>query len=232
MIHFLLWLTLTRPGFSAPLVNWETELTKPMETRIKTFRANTREGAKFLRSVAFDSKKSLNLRWRAITTMGKWDTDSFAKELEGALQSPEWYLRNAALIAVLNGDREWAIGHSVKSLSDASLMVRTQAVRNLIGLDARETETVIWKQIWDKRNFKGNQSLWIRAHLAEALARFSARGHNRKAFERLILDHDTRIHRWAIMGLEKSTGWKLSDHREPTSVQRRKWLAGLGIDRI
>ena len=208
-----------------------TLLGKPMPERLKEFRKEPKATYQLLSQTAFDQTQNLQLRWRAITTMGPLDAGYFEKDLEKALKNKEWFIRNAALIAILNEPHDVAVKWSTELLKDPALMVRTQAVRNLVGLEAKEAEGLLWQQIWDKKNFRGQESLWIRAHIAEALARMATQG-SVKAFQRLILDPDPRLHKWAILGLEKSTGFKLSSKQEPLEVQRQKWLARLGIDII
>ncbi|MGE0529157.1 MAG: HEAT repeat domain-containing protein, partial [Bdellovibrionales bacterium] len=185
----------------------------------------------FLIRKAADSKAPLKLRWRAVTTMGKLDPEGFRGPLDAALTSPEWFMRNAALIALKHGDRERALTWSTRLLRDPALLVRTQAVRNLIDLDAREAEPILWQQLYDKRNFRKGESLWIRRHLAEAVARFAMAGRARN-FERLLRDSDTRLHKWAILGLENVTGLRMSDRKEPVEIRRQKWLARLGEQEI
>ncbi len=202
-----------------------------MPERLKAFRKEPKISYQLLHKTAFDESQHLQLRWRALTTMGPLDAGYFEKDLETALKSKDWFIRNAALIAILSEPRDNAVKWSIEALKDPALMVRTQAVRNLVGLEAKETENLLWQQIWDKKNFRGTESLWIRAHIAEALARMATQG-SVKGFQRLILDPDARLHKWAILGLEKSTGYKLSSKQEPVEVQRQKWLARLGVDVI
>lgn len=233
MISVLVVLAMWNPAHSATLLSLESLLERPMDVRVKEFKISGKKGRDFLAATAFDKTEPLQTRWRAVTTMGKWDAMEFRPELDRALVSAEWFMRNSALIALLNDERTRAISWSTKMLEDRSLVVRTQAVRNLIGLGAVESEPHLWKALNDKRNFRGDESLWIRAHIAEALARLAS--HDPRAsknFHRLLIDRDERLHRWAIIGLETSTGMKMSDRKEATEVRRQKWLARLGAEDI
>lgn len=214
-----------------PVISYTSVLSQPIEARVKAFQKYGAKGGAFLIQTAFDSKEALQTRWRAITTMGRLDARAFQEPIDRALRSPEWFLRNAALIALLNDERERAIGWSIRLLEDPALVVRTQAVRNVIALKASSAEPILWKLIYDRQNFKGRQSLWIRAHLAEALAKFAGRG-RAKNFERLLHDEDPRVYKWAVEGLETSTGLRLSDQHENTEMRRQKWLARLGDEAI
>jgi hypothetical protein len=203
-------------------------LSQPIEVRTKGFQ---QLGAKayfaFLNKTAFDVHEPLPTRWRAITTMGRLDPLAFRPALDRALRSPEWFLRNAALIALLSDERARAVSWSLRLLTDPALVVRTQAVRNVMALQAREAEPVLWNLIFDPSNFKGHESLWIRAHMAEALAKFATPGRS-KAFARLLRDEDSRLYKWAVDGLEASSGVRLSDPHEDVELRRQKWLARLG----
>lgn len=219
--------------WASPLVSFESLLERPMEKRVKEFEKSGEKGRKFLIATAFDPSEPLATRWRAVTTMGRWDALHFRAELDRALTSGEWFMRNSALIALLNDERTRAVAWSVRMLEDRALVVRTQAVRNLIGLGAVEAEGHLWKQIHAKRNFRGDESLWVRAHIAEALGRLARPGpHRARDFQRLLLDPDERLHRWAIMGLEVTTGLKMSDRKEPVEIRRQKWLARIGVEEI
>lgn len=206
-------------------------LTEPLPARVREFKRLRSVSYAFLSQASVDAKNSLQMRWRALTTMGRVDPVYFRKDLDHALVSKEWFMRNAALIALQTDDRTRAVAWSARLLGDPALVVRTQAVRNLIQLEARETEPLLWREVFAARNFSGPQSLWVRSFIAEALAKFTSPGHVRD-FERLLLERDERLHKWAVLGLENTTGFKLTDKREPLETRRQKWLARLGVEEI
>lgn len=216
---------------SATLVTMDSILDRTVESRVREYRKMGEVGRKYLIATAFDPRMGLTQRWRALTTMGRWDAEVFRPQLEAALRAPEWFMRNAGLIAIQNEKREMAVAWSLRLLDDRALVVRTQAVRNLIDLQADEAEPLLWRRIWDPRNFHKRESLWIRPHIAEALALFARPGRI-KDFQRLLMDRDERLHRWAVAGLEKTTGIRLGDERENKEVSRQKWLARLGVQEI
>lgn len=199
-------------------------LNQPIDERVKLFKACHRECENFLIQTAFDPKAGLQPRWRAVTTLGRMDGARYVSHLERALKSKEWYMRNAALIALQTSAHEIAVRWSMQLLTDPALVVRTQAARNLVRLNARETEPLLWQEIFSKRNFHGRESLWVRAHMAEALAHFATPGTGR-LFQKLLLEPDTRLHKWAVMGLENASGFKMTTSSEPTEIRRQKWLA-------
>lgn len=206
-------------------------LSKPIVERAQEIRELKDEGHRLLASAAFDVRNGLQLRWRALTTMGRLGVEEFRAEIERALSSREWFMRNAGLIAIQNSDRDLALRWSTRLLSDPALVVRTQAVRNLIQIDGREAEGKLWEQVFSRSNFRGQESLWVRGHIAEALAHFASKGRV-KNFQRLLLDPDRRLHKWAIMGLENSTGIKMGGKTVPLDVRREQWLERLGAREI
>lgn len=206
-------------------------LSQSIEKRLTAFRNLGLKGENYLIQTAFDKKADLTTRWRAMTTLGRLNARKFHSFIERGLKSPEWFVRNAALIALLNDSRDEAVAWSMRLVEDPALVVRTQAVRNLIALNGREAEVELWRELYSRRNYSGRESLWIRAHIAEALAKFAGPGRAKK-FERVLLDPDRRLYKWAINGLEASTGLRLSDHSEPLEIRRQKWLARLGVDTI
>ncbi len=210
---------------------FDSFLNLPMQERVAQFKHWRAQSFPFLSRTAFDSKRGLQTRWRAITTMGRVDPVYFQKDLERALNNPEWFVRNAALIAIQSDEREKAVSWSMRLVTDPALVVRTQAVRNLVQLQARESEALLWQQIFAPRNFRGNQSLWVRVHMAQALAHFASRGAV-KSFQRLLLDRDERLHKWAIVGLENATGFKVGEGKVPVEIRRQEWLERLGMQEI
>jgi HEAT repeat protein len=210
----------------------EAILTHSIDDRVKEFQQLKPQGSyAFLSRSAFDKKNTLQTRWRAITTMGRIDPGTFRKDIDRAIASGDWYMRNAALIALQSDERPRAIQISMKLLDDPALVVRTQAVRNLIQLEAREAEPRMWQKIFSEKNFRGKESLWVRVHLAEALAGFATPGHL-KSFQRLLMDPDERLHKWAILGLENTTGVKLGGRELSTEIRRQQWLSRLGVEEI
>lgn len=232
MILILVACLMSGPLHAEAMIPMEALLTQKIDERVKQFRELKDEGGyRFLSRTAFDKSNGLQTRWRALTTMGRLDPHLFRKDLDKALASSEWFMRNAALIALQSDDHARAVRISAKFIDDPALVVRTQAVRNLIQLGARETEPLLWQKIFSTKNFRGKESLWVRVHMAEALAVFAGPG-RAKNFQRLLMDPDERLHKWAIMGLENTTGFKLGGKDLSTEIRRQQWLSRLGVEEI
>lgn len=183
-----------------------------------------------LKKLAFDGGRNLDVRWRALTALGRLGGKSARWEIDEALRSKDWFMRNAGLIAAQHDDRDFAVKWSKSLLFDPALVVRTQAIKNLIELKA-EARDLVWSALFAKNNYHQSRGLWIRGYMAKALADWAT--HNdEKRFLRLLMDEDSEVQRWAIIGLERSTGMKLSSPTEPLRVQKQKWLSRLSSSQI
>lgn len=196
----------------------------PLEQRVDVLRRGGSMASRALTSIAFDRHESLSVRWKAVTTMGRWDADRFRSQLEKALQSRQWFMRNAALLSVLFGPEKMAVRWSEKLIDDPALVVRTQAVKNLIHLHADSARDIMWKAIHSKVNFRRHQSLWIRPHMAKALA-FWARPGQENKFLKLLEDSDPGVRKWAVIGMERSTGLHLGHKGDSLQAKVDLWLA-------
>lgn len=186
---------------------------------------------KNLKSTAFSSTASLSERWSALQEMGRGDFEWFKEDLEKALQAKEWFVRNAALIAIQSGKPEFVRKWSEKLLFDKALVVRTQAIKNLLELKSSESSETIFKALNHKMNFRGNYSLWIRPYLAQALVLHPPKNWKR-VYQSMLGDRDEKVQTWAIIGLEQKSGLRLGRPGDSLEVKRQKWLNYFGIRRI
>lgn len=205
-------------------------LYQPLSVRIVQLQSAGERAFSELERIAFDSREQLHHRWRAITAMGQVNPERAVKPLEMALTSPEWFLRNAAMIAMTYGSRERALRWAKQLLDDKALVVRTAAVQAIDKLDGSELVQVLWEKLDAQENFKSGQSLWVRRHIVRVLSRF-AEPHDTKRFLRVLRDSDQRLYPWAIKGLEKLEGLKFGQSNKSTSRQRELWLKwGSGLN--
>ena len=199
----------------------------PFENRLQALSALGPLGLKELEVLSFDQSQTLSVRWKSLTALARLQGQKTLPILEQAMQRPEWFMRNAAVIAALNLDRKWAMEWSKKLLEDEALVVRTSAVQNLIALGGRDAKELLWQELYSPKNFRSGNSLWIRRHIAKALSNMATPSETFR-FSKLLEDQDKRIHPWAVVGLEKSTGRFLGAQGSPISEKRRLWLAQLG----
>lgn len=183
---------------------------------------NKSEAVERLYKVAVDEKQPLQMRWRSITSMGEMSPIKAGPYLEKLAVRKEWYLRNAAMIAISHADRPTVMKWAQHLLEDPSLMVRTSAVNAIKKIRGVELQDLLWKKINSKENFHRGKSLWIRKHIADALASLTYKGDEKK-FMRLLLDRDHRLHPYAILGLRKNTGKTLAVG-QGVPERRQAWI--------
>ena len=207
-----------------PSVPTTEALAMPLGNRVFLIRNQGPEGYRNLVKIMEDEKQTVELRWRAVTAIGRIGGIESKPELEKALTSREWFLRNAGLIALTNIDRSSAIEWARKLLSDKALMVRTAAVETIAGLRDSQSTELLWTKLYAAENYRGKQSLFIRRRIAESLATLENRGAENR-FVHLLEDRDASLHPSAISALERLTAKKLGKTKDTVSVKREHWLA-------
>ncbi len=196
----------------------------PMDNRLQALRAHGARAVNELAEMSFDRNRPLQVRWRALTALPYLDRDIGTRTIEKALKSDEWYLRNAATVALPALERAYALELSAQLLSDPALVVRTAAAQNILRLGGKEKEALLWEKLNAKENFRNGESLWVRRHIAKALAEFAKSGAEAK-FVSLLSDQDARLHPFAIRGLERLTGRKLNKDKVSLKEHRSRWIA-------
>jgi HEAT repeat protein len=176
-----------------------------------------------LKETAFSPEHTLGERWAALQSMGKEDFQISKGDLIAALQSKEWFVRNAALLALPKTHRTFVREWSERLLFDKALVVRTQAIKNLIEIKAQESWPEIFRALNHKMNFHGNYSLWIRPYLAKALALYPPKDW-KNVYRKMLTDKDPQVQVWAVIGLEEKSGLHLGDKKDSMESKRMKWL--------
>jgi HEAT repeat protein len=207
-------LLLVSPSWSAPMPTEDFDgvrmaLQLPLPNRLKALAMQGPKTFERLQELAQAKSESLETRWRAITAMGRIEPVRAKPFLEAAMQSPDWSMRNAALVVIQYGERTWAVEWAKKLLDDDALVVRTAAVEAIDKMNAIELEDSLWQKLYSKENFKNGKSLWIRKHIARTLTRFARPGQER-SFKQILTDEDTTLHSAAIEALTKLTSRQLT----------------------
>jgi HEAT repeat protein len=199
-------LPLTTAFAAVPSISQKTTqaLRLPLSQRIAEIEKQGTKGKNQLAQMAFDQSQPLENRWRAITALGRVYPNDSRETLEKALKSPEWYMRNAALVVVPYNNRDWAIQWARILAHDPALVVRTAAVNALRQLHAVEAQDLLWEKLYSSENYKGGQSLWVRKHIVETLAQFTPVGSEGK-FIAVLKDKDRSLHPAAVSALERLT---------------------------
>jgi HEAT repeat protein len=189
----------------------------PVENRIHLLTQQGPVGYRNLVAIMFDEKGSMDQRWRAVTAVGRIGGESSKPDLEKALKSNEWFMRNAALVAILNVDQGRARQWARQLISDDSLIVRAAAVGVLGELKDETAVPLLWEKLYSKENYAGQQSLFIRRKIVETLGKLETKGQEAK-FAQILNDSDESLHPPAMDALEHLTNKKMK------RTEWQRWL--------
>lgn len=218
------------PKSSAPQTSSKPALEKatqealalPLNERIELLTDQGPDGYRNLVKIMFTPAMKMETRWRAVMAVGRIGGAESRKELERALRSPEWYMRNAGLVALANIDRKAALDWARRLSSDKALVVRAAAVETMVELHASESTSLLWQKLYAKENFRHQQSLFIRRRIVEALAMLEKSGSEAK-FVAILADKDPTLHPHAIRALERMTQASVTPENAPVGIKRERW---------
>ncbi len=167
----------------------------PTESKVKSAKGN-------LNSIVFNSNYSLEARWDAyhqIVTKDKTQSIPLARK---AVKSKDWFLREAGLktFVALKPDEAKSIARDMLK-KDPSMLVRAQALSAIKILKDKESEPLLWNSLNDPKNFRGDQSLWIRPKIVATLMEFKLGSYEQ--YRTLLEDKDPQIQRLARQALKK-----------------------------
>lgn len=215
----------------AAVGNWQTStggmgatreaLDLPMSERVAQLKQDP-HSYENLRSLMFNKANTMDTRWKAVTAAGRVGGAKAKEDIVHALQAPEWFMRNAGLLAMSNIDRASTLAWARKLLSDKALVVRAAAVDVIEQAHDSSSTAVLWQKLYSKENFRNKQSLFIRRRIVEALADLEGRGHESK-FVALLQDHDTSLHEPAMEALERLTKHTVGNPGEPETMRAAAW---------
>ncbi len=222
-ILIFLGLMVTSSAFAAvPQVTVEELLTLPEANRKIIAGMQPKNFYSKVVDVAFDVQKPMSLRWKALMLASDLGKKSAYQDLLKASRSKEWFMRNAALVALKDQDDELSFQVAKKLIQDRALVVRSAAVEVVAQSSDAGARTLLWEELNKKYNFKNTSSLWIRSQIAEALANRPDTLEKNK-FMALLSDKDSKVHPAAVVALEKMTGKVLGSKSDPTSKKVALW---------
>lgn len=178
-------------------------------------------------SMAFNEEQPMSVRWRALMAAAESRGEKSTKDLLKAGAHKQWFMRNAALIALSEVNPEEGRKLAQKLLKDKALVVRSAAVDSLQKNTSLEVRELLWEELNQKYNFKKSQSLWIRHQIVEILAQ-KPLDRETQTFAQLLSDKDERLHMPAVRGLEKLTGVRLGGE----APMKQSVLVGLWKDYV
>ncbi len=179
-------------------------LNLPLENRTHVFlKYDTNLLFYLLKKIALSDRESMHTRWNALISLAHSVEPYRARAVLRSLFShPVWFVRNATLLAMEVVDTRLALQYADKLLDDPSLVVRTAAVDLIRRQKASRYKLRLIEKLNAKDSFYKNSSLWIRHHIASALADFAISG-DKALFVSLLKDPDPRLHSIALSALKK-----------------------------
>jgi HEAT repeat protein len=169
-----------------------------------------------------NKSESMAMRWRALTAYARIQGRLAYPELSKALNDKDWYMRNAALVSMSKLDTEKAKLWAKELLSDRALVVRMAAVEIIEQFGDDSSKSALWKGLEDRAHFRGQQSLFIRKRIIEALSKIEDPG-SEKRFIDILSDRDETLHRPAISALERITRQHLGTNKDRLPMKRAQW---------
>ncbi len=167
--------------------------------------------------------QSMQTRWRALTLASSLKPEQVLPELEAALNSPEWFMRNAALLSLDKYHPQRAQSAAKTLLKDKALVVRSAAVQVLGPQLSNQTRDLFWEQMSAPINFRRKQSLWIRGQMLGYLAN-KPEAHETALFVKSLKESDPKIQATAVAALEKLTQSTLGKTGMAVSEKRDLWI--------
>lgn len=173
---------------------------------------------------AFSDEESLPVRWRSLIQAAEVDPAFTLPKLEEALKHREWFMRNAALVALQTAAPERVQSAALDLLRDRALVVRSAAVA---AIDASLARARLWQELKEAHNFRNSQSLWVRGEIVAKLA-VAPQVAEIKLFTEALRDKDERLHEPAMAALEKITQRQAPSEAKTVSEKRSFWLLAAG----
>ncbi len=175
-----------------------------------------------LKKIAFSKDYEMPTRWKAFMDYVQKENKNSIPEIKLALKSNDWFMRDAALKALLLVDPQMARNNAQQILkNDKSLIVRTGAVDIIRSLKDKDSAKLLWQALRDKKNFRNQQSLWIRPRIITTLVEMDDKSLGE--YVKTLDDSDVRIQKIALFALEKFTKEALATDKESLDIHIARW---------
>jgi len=203
----------------------------PDSSRLVTAKAKKEALFPELVRLAFSSDRNMEVRWKALNLAAQLDYAKALPELRRALGQREWFMKNAALVAIRNVQPELAEQYALRLLTDPALVVRSAALSAISDRPSQATRNILWTEMRRKYNYHRGTSLWVRSEILEKLARNPMAG-ELPLFAAAMREDEMRMQVAAIGGLEKLTGKKLGSPYATLGEQKSLWRAEVARSRV
>lgn len=155
-------------------------------------------------AAAKNSYLPMSSRWAALIKASTLANHRQIGAIREFVKSEDWYMRNAALVALKKFGQDYADIEARKLVSDKALVVRSAAVDVLAQTMTLDNKAILIGELSKPYNFKGKQSLWVRSQIVNHLAR-KAGTDDRIFFSKCLFDQDPKVTLAATQALSKIT---------------------------
>ena len=186
----------------------------PPHQRFEIFKKQGSKSFKILEKIFLSKKSDPSLKWQALMSMARLSPKKSQKYINLSLESKNWFLKNAGLIALEIVDSEKALQTAARLLHHPSLILRTASVEVIKRQKARQYKNILREKLYAKENFRNGKSLWIRYTILQTLSEFS-NTKDKKFFTQLLSDSDPRIAALAEKTLRRLPSYKNPLKEEP-----------------
>ncbi|MBC7466183.1 MAG: hypothetical protein H7256_09330 [Bdellovibrio sp.] len=177
--------------------------------------------------MAQNTSLPMSARWQSLIKAAEQAGPQQIPEIAAFAKSNDWFMRNAALVALEKINAGYAIDQAKILVQDKALVVRSAAVDMLAKKNSLEIKRIFAEELSKPYNFSGNQSLWIRPQIMKVLAA-TASSEDRQFIARHLFDSDKKVAALSASALEKISAIRFEDKNKVQSwqnyVKKNRWL--------
>lgn len=175
----------------------------------------------YLKHIFQTPESSPSMKWQALMSMTRMNPQKAKPLIDQALNSSDWFLKNAGLIALEIIQPESAVRKAAQFLNHPALMLRTASVELIRRRKATQYKDILWTQLGDPQNFKNGKSLWVRYTIVQTLSEFSG-PKDQDLFFALLEDKDPRINSIALRTLQRLQPLQKNNRRRSPMLASEK----------
>lgn len=177
--------------------------------------------------MAQNSSLPMSIRWQSLIKAAEEANSQQISEIAAFAKSNDWFMRNAALVALEKINTGYAIDQAKVLVQDKALVVRSAAVDMLAKKNTLEIRRIFAAELAKPYNFSGRQSLWIRPQIMKALTQ-AASSDDRQFMARYLFDTDKKVAALSAAGLERISSIRFDEKNKVQSwqnyVKKNRWL--------
>lgn len=177
--------------------------------------------------IAQNTTLPMSARWQALIKAAELSTAQQIPEITAFAKSDDWFMRNAALVALEKINQSYAIDEAKVLVQDKALVVRSAAVDMLAKKNTIEIRQIFATELAKPYNFSGKQSLWIRPQIMKIMAK-TASSYDRQIMAKYLFDSDKKVAALSAAGLERISSIRFDKKNKIQAwqqfVKKNNWL--------